>query len=158
MRRAQKARILNLEQMCRIALSNPVLISGGFDPIHPGHISYIQEASKLGNSLIVVVNGDSFLKLKKGKAFQTLDVRCEIVANIINVDYVVPYEAGKDMTVCGALEAIKPRIFANGGDRVSDNIPEHSVCENLGIEMVFGVGQEKVHSSSEILKRWESND
>lgn len=152
-----KAKIIDLWEAAELDLSNSTLISGGFDPIHPGHIDYIQAASKLGGPLIVVVNGDNFLTEKKGKPFQNLQTRSEIVASIINVDYVIPFEAfdPKDMSVCVALEYVRPKIFANGGDRKEDNIPEYSICDQLGIKMIFGVGGvDKVHSSSEILKNW----
>ena len=152
------AQIVTLEEFAdlRSGLGQVVAVSGGFDPIHPGHISNIIEAKKLGDSLVVIVNGDAFLKNKKGKSFQDLRTRCLIVSAIRGVDYVVPFEIDNDQTVCVALEIIRPDIFAKGGDRSSpEKMPEWEVCQRLGIEIMFGVGLDKEWSSSWFLKEWE---
>jgi len=128
-----------------------VAISGGFDPIHVGHIRYIREASKLGH-LIVIVNTDDFLLRKKGYVFMPLKERVEIIKAIKGVDEVVVC-IDKDQTVCETLRMLKPDIFAKGGDRTLDNIPERKVCEELGIEMVFNVGGGKIQSSSDLVER-----
>jgi len=124
-----------------------VAISGGFDPIHIGHIRMIQDAKKLGN-LIVFLNTDEWLKRKKGYIFMSWEERAEILLSIKGVKEV--YNAmDDDETVCKALDFYKPDIFANGGDRKVGNVPEYKVCESLGIEMVFGAGgNDKPQSSS----------
>ncbi len=127
-----------------------VAVSGGFDPIHIGHIRMIQEAKKLGDKLIVIVNGDSWLIRKKGFAFMKELERVEIVKALKDVDEVYIHRNSKDYHVNGALKKIHPHIFANGGDRKNiDDIPEAKVCRELGIEMIFNVGHGgKVQSSS----------
>lgn len=134
-----------------------VAVSGGFDPVHIGHVRMFQEAKKLGDYLIVIANNDNWLKLKKGYAFMPEEERKEIIEAFGCVDEVVLtfHEPGTtDMSVCKELEAIKPDIFANGGDRKADNIPEYEVCERLGIKMEFNVGHGgKVQSSSDLVKR-----
>ena len=131
-----------------------VMASGGFDPIHPGHVSYLMEASHFGE-LAVIVNGDWFLKQKKGSAFMDLDARCEVVSGIKGVTWVVPFEV-EDMTVNKALQMIHPDIFVKGGDRCdASSIPEWGICSQLGIEIRTGVGYDKKWSSSNYLKRWD---
>ncbi len=137
-----------------------VMVSGGFDPIHIGHIRYMQEAKKLGNKLIVVINNDNWLRLKKGSSFMPEKERKEIIEAIVGVDEVMISNHSKntkDMSVCREIEKIKPNIFANGGDRFADNIPEFKLCNNLKIKMVFNVGRGgKVRSSSDLLKEYSS--
>lgn len=140
----------------RDSLGRIIVVSGGFDPIHPGHISYIQEAKKLGDTLVVLINGDAFLRAKKGKPFQDLASRSRIVSSIEGVDLVVPFEIENDQTVSVALERLRPDIFAKGGDRCdASTIPEWDTCRNLDIEIVTGVGADKEWSSSKYLKDWE---
>lgn len=132
-----------------------IVTSGGYDPIHPGHISCIVDSKNYGDVLAVVVNGDWFLDYKKGKAFMDLATRCEVVSAIRGVDYVIPFEIENDQTVCKALEAIRPDVFTKGGDRIdASTIPEWETCQEHGIEIVTGVGDSKVHSSSNILEDW----
>jgi glycerol-3-phosphate cytidylyltransferase-like family protein len=126
-----------------------VCISGGVDPIHSGHINYIQEASKLGR-VIFILNSDKWLVRKKGYAFQTWSERASILRSIAGVSEVVKVD-DTDGSVCEALERIKPDFFANGGDRFADNIPEKQLCEKLGIEMIFNVGGGKSQSSSKLI-------
>ena len=152
------APILTLDEFAKIrpTLGRVVAVSGGFDPIHPGHISNIIEAKKLGETLVVIVNGDNFLRTKKGKEFQDLRTRCLIVSAISAADYVIPFEIEGDTTVSKALEVIHPTIFAKGGDRSSpEKMPEWELCQRLGIQIVFGVGLDKEWSSSWFLKEWE---
>src|SRR5665213_2635196 len=85
-----------------------VATSGGFDPIHPGHISSIQDSRAFGDVLVVIVNGDSFITAKKGRPFQDLETRCLIVSAIRGVDYVIPFEIENDMTVTVALRRLRP--------------------------------------------------
>jgi D-beta-D-heptose 7-phosphate kinase/D-beta-D-heptose 1-phosphate adenosyltransferase len=128
-----------------------VAVSGGFDPIHIGHIRYIQEASKLGK-VIIIANSDEFLLQKKGTIFMPLAERIEILMSIKGVDKVIP-AVDKDDTVCESLRLLKPDIFAKGGDKTIDNTPEWEVCRELGIEIVFGVGGEKMQSSSWLVNK-----
>lgn len=129
-----------------------VAVSGGFDPIHIGHIRYFKEAKKLGDKLIVILNSDQFLKRKKGYVFMPFKERKEIIKSIRYVDKVIKC-IDKDQTVCQTLKKLKPDIFANGGDRTIRNIPEKDVCQRLGIKMVFGVGGKKIQSSSWLIKK-----
>ena len=139
----------------RDSLGRIVCTSGGFDPIHPGHASCIIESKQYGDTLVVVVNGDNFLTAKKGKPFMDLDTRCHLVSCIRNVDYVIPFEIEDDQTVCEALRRIRPHIFTKGGDRTDySNIPEWSVCQEIGTEIVPQVGLSKAWSSSDFLKEW----
>lgn len=132
-----------------------VVVSGGFDPVHQGHIRLFKAAKELGDRLVVILNNDNWLLIKKGYVFMTQDVRAEILNAIRYVDevYITEHVAGdKDVSVCNAIRVIKPDIFANGGDRFKNNIPEVAVCEDLNVEMVFNVGGEKVASSSDLLQ------
>jgi D-beta-D-heptose 7-phosphate kinase/D-beta-D-heptose 1-phosphate adenosyltransferase len=139
----------------RDGLGRIVCTSGGFDPLHPGHATCIIESKQYGDTLVVVVNGDSFLQRKKGKPFMDLQTRCQIVSCLRDVDYVIPFEIEDDQTVCQALRLIRPHVFTKGGDRVDyTNIPEWQVCQELGIELVSQVGKSKLWSSSDFLKDW----
>lgn len=138
-----------------------VLITGGFDPIHSGHISYIQAAKKLGDLLIVGVNSDEWLTRKKGRNFMPMLERTSIIRNIKGVDFVIDFD-DKDNTAKHAIWMVRQSypqdqiIFANGGDRTSNNIPEMDSAET-NIEFVFGVGgEDKKNSSSWILEEWKS--
>jgi cytidyltransferase-like protein len=136
-----------------------IAASGGFDPVHPGHISYLIESKKLGDVLVVIVNGDAFLTTKKGKPFQNLQQRCSIVSALPGVDYVIPFEIDNDMTVGKALEIVRPHAFANGGDRSDKHtVPEWAICKKHNIEFVTGVGLEKKWSSSDLLSKWTKSD
>ncbi|MHA2108854.1 MAG: adenylyltransferase/cytidyltransferase family protein [Candidatus Hodarchaeales archaeon] len=134
--------------------NNIVMTSGGFDPIHIGHLKCIQESAKIAgdNVFVVIVNGDSFLKEKKGYSFMTIDERVEIISAIKGVDYVVVHEKPGDMTVCEPIEVLKPMLFTKGGDRNSfENVPESKVCMDVGCRVVFDVGGDKIQSSSELV-------
>lgn len=133
-----------------------VMTSGGFDPIHPGHISCIQESRKFGDIVVVAVNGDWFLQNKKGKAFQDMLTRAQIVSGLRGVDYVVTFDIEGDTTANEALRAIKPHIFTKGGDRLEPkDIPEWDTCQELGITVEFNVGADKQWSSSWFLSAWK---
>jgi D-beta-D-heptose 7-phosphate kinase/D-beta-D-heptose 1-phosphate adenosyltransferase len=139
----------------RPTLGRIVCTSGGYDPIHPGHATCIVESKKYGDTLVVVVNGDAFLRAKKGKAFQDLETRCAIVSCIRGVDFVVPFEIENDQTVCEALRRLRPHVFTKGGDRTDyTNIPEWAVCQEFGIQIVPQVGLDKKWSSSDFLREW----
>ena len=126
-----------------------VVVSGGFDPVHVGHIRYFRAAKQLGDELVVILNSDKFLMKKKGFVFLPFDERKEILEALACVDRVIPC-LDKDQTVCKTLEKLRPDIFANGGDRFLENIPEVDVCRRLGIEMIFNVGGKKIQSSSDL--------
>lgn len=137
-----------------------VVVSGGFDPIHSGHISMIRDAKKLGDKVIVAINSDAWLTRKKGQPFMSLDERACVVSNLRDVDDIEVGFDDSDGTVCDALRRIAIRnpndeiIFANGGDRGKDNVPEMSVP---GVKCVFGVGGDnKANSSSWILAEWKA--
>jgi cytidyltransferase-like protein len=125
-----------------------VCCSGGFDPIHKGHVEYIQSAAKLGNKLVVIANTDKFLLKKKGYVFMPFEERKYILEHIKGVSEVVDC-IDEDQSVSKTLEMIKPDIFAKGGDRNSGNIPEKEVCDKFGIKIVDGLG-DKVQSSSSL--------
>jgi len=129
-----------------------VCISGGFDPVHVGHLRMIREAKKLtcGGKLIVIVNSDDWLLRKKGYIFMPFVERREILMGFRGVDGVSSVD-DKDNTVCEALKRIHPDIFANGGDRKEGNVPEYQVCETMDIGMVYNVGGGKVQSSSNLV-------
>lgn len=141
----------------RPKLGKIVVTSGGFDPIHPGHISCIIGSKEYGDTVVVIVNGDAFLTSKKGRPFQNLETRSLIVSGISGVDYVIPFEIKNDQTVSKALEAIKPDVFTKGGDRVDPaSLPEWGTCEKYNIEVIFGVGEDKIWSSSQFLQEWDN--
>ena len=125
-----------------------VAISGYFDPIHVGHLEYINMAKKLGDKLVVIVNNNYQCELKKGKPFMDEKDRLTIVSNLKNVDEVF-LSTDKDKTVCASLEKIKPDIFANGGDRKNYEIPESVICKKYDIKIIDGLG-EKIRSSSDL--------
>ena len=135
-----------------------VMVSGGFDPIHIGHIRMFKEAKKLGDKLVVVVNNDNWINLKKGHGFMSAKDRAELISAFHEVDTVVISEhkkGTKDMSVCKEILKIKPDIFANGGDRKLHNVPEVDVCKKINCKMVFNIGRGgKIRSSSELLKKY----
>ena len=126
-----------------------IATSGYFDPLHIGHIELLQKAKALGGKLIVIVNNEKQTILKKGKEFMPFKERMEIIKAIKYVDEVFP-SIDEDRTVCKSLEAIKPHIFAKGGDRFSYEIPEAEICKKHNIEIIHGLG-EKIQSSSDLM-------
>lgn len=126
-----------------------IMVSGGFDPLHIGHLRMIKEAAQHGK-VIVVVNSDAWLLRKKGFIFMPFEERKEIIEGYTEVDRVEAVD-DSDGTVCEALWRLKPTYFANGGDRTSNNTPEMRVCQQLGIEMLWSVGGGKIQSSSEMV-------
>ena len=125
-----------------------VAVSGYFDPIHVGHLEFLKIAKSLGDKLVVIINSDYQADLKKGKSFMPEEDRLEIVQALRCVDEVF-LSIDKDKSVCKSLEHLKPDIFANGGDRSLEEIPETAVMKKYNIEMVDGLG-EKIRSSSDI--------
>ena len=128
-----------------------VMVSGGFDPVHAGHIRLIRAAAKHGD-VIVIANSDGWLFRKKGFVFMDFDARAEIL-NAIKGVIMVDSVDDADGTVCEAIYRHKPTYFANGGDRGRSNTPEQSVCEDLGVELLWGVGgDKKLASSSDLVE------
>ncbi|MEL0187022.1 MAG: adenylyltransferase/cytidyltransferase family protein [Flavobacteriaceae bacterium] len=138
---------------------NIIVVSGGFDPIHSGHIAYLKSAKRLGDMLIVALNSDEWLKNKKGMYFLPFTERKIILDNLLFVDKVIDFDDDDNGSAINALIKVKKMYpqekitFANGGDRNKNNIPEMSVD---GVDFVFSVGgDEKQNSSSWILKKWK---
>ena len=132
-----------------------IMVSGGFDPVHIGHIRMILDAAKHGD-VIVVANSDDWLFRKKGFVFMEFDQRAEILAAIKGVVKVSGVD-DTDGTVCEAIRRLKPDMFANGGDRRKNNTPEQDVCEELSVQMLWGVGgEDKANSSSDLVERVKS--
>ena len=152
------------ELKMHIDVLNEILVvtSGGFDPLHVGHLRCIQESAEIVRKkrnvkgkkvkLAVIVNGDGFLVRKKGKPFMSEAERLEIIAGIGGVDYVVPWDDGSQ-TVIGAISALKPLAFTKGGDRDSaSNVAEFDICNEIGCDVIFGVGGGKIQSSSWLIE------
>ena len=137
-----------------------ILISGGFDPIHSGHIKLITEASKHGN-VVVLLNSDEWLRNKKGKEFLPIEERKIIMLNIKGVIDVIEFDDSDQTCVEGIKKAKsifknKNIKFANGGDRNNNTTPEKEYCDNNDIKTLFGIGgNNKSNSSSWILKKWK---
>jgi cytidyltransferase-like protein len=135
-----------------------VIVTGGFDPLHSGHLAYFKSAKKLGDKLIVGLNSDKWLTRKKGRPFMPMSERFALVGSIEVVDEVVVYN-DDDNSSCDAIRLVKAQypdaeiIFANGGDRTKENIPEMVFDD---VKFVFGVGgSNKANSSSWILEEWK---
>ena len=134
-----------------------VMVSGGFDPVHAGHIRMIRHAAQYGD-VIIIANSDSWLWRKKGFVFMEYERRIEIL-NAIKGVILVDSVDDSDGTVCDAIRRHKPTYFANGGDRGKSNTPEQSVCEELGVQLLWGVGgEEKLQSSSDLAKKARNFD
>ena len=130
-----------------------VAVSGGFDPIHVGHVRMIQAAAEMGK-VVVIANSDEWLMRKKGYVFMPYEERQEVLYSIKGVVDVIEARDDDD-TVCQTLKKINPDIFANGGDRKEGNVPEYDLCEDMGIEMKFGVGgSDKPQSSSWLVEKF----
>ena len=148
-----------------------IVLSGGFDPVHKGHLRMFREASWLGHQVIIGLNSDEWLTRKKGKPFMEFEERKEILEGMKYINQVIPFDDSDD-TACDLIRKVHKIYesddydyaysdvghagmvdyhkiyFANGGDRTSDNVPEIPVCKELGIVMLWGVGGGKIQSSS----------
>ena len=138
-----------------------VLITGGFDPLHSGHIAYLKAAKELGDILVVGVNSDEWLSRKKGAPFMPYLERATILRNIVGVDFVIDFD-DSDGSAKHAIQMVRQSypqdkiIFANGGDRLPENIPEQDIDDD-NIEFHFGIGGfKKSNSSSWILQEWKA--
>jgi cytidyltransferase-like protein len=136
-----------------------VVVSGGFDPVHSGHISLLNHADHLGDHVVVGLNSDAWLERKKGRAFMPWRERMTVLDNLHMVGEVIAFD-DSDGTACNAIQQVREKypnnkiIFANGGDRTSKNIPEMVFDD---VEFVFGVGgEDKANSSSWILEEWKA--
>ena len=130
-----------------------VMVSGGFDPVHVGHIRMIREAAEYGD-VIVIANSDNWLHRKKGFVFMEFEKRSEILSAIKGVILVDSVD-DTDGTVCEAIRRHNPVYFANGGDRGKTNTPEQDVCEELGVELLWGIGGDyKADASSTLVNRF----
>ena len=127
-----------------------IVVSGGFDPIHIGHLRMMKEASTHGK-LTVIINSDDWLRRKKGYVFMPFEERAELISELTCVDKVIMAKDA-DRTVCESLRELRPDIFANGGDRGISTTPEARLCKELGIELMYDVGGGKVRSSSKLVK------
>ncbi len=141
-------------------MSDIILVSGGFDPIHSGHIKLISEAS-LHGKVVVLLNSDAWLRRKKGKEFLPINERKIIMQSIKNVIDVLEFDDTDKSCIDGIKKAIKKyknyKIkFANGGDRDNKNTIELKFCKDNNVETLWGIGgEDKVNSSSWILKKWK---
>ena len=131
-----------------------IVLSGGFDPVHKGHLRMFRQASWLGHQVIVGLNSDDWLTRKKGQPFMEFEERREILEAFRYINQVISFDDSDD-SACDLLEKVNSMYdtdhkiyFANGGDRGKDNVPEVDVCKELGVIMLWGVGGEKIQSSS----------
>ena len=145
-------------------IKNIIIVSGGFDPVHKGHIRMFREAANFGANVIVGLNSDDWLTRKKGKPFMKWEERAEILESCKFVNQVIPFDDSDDT----ASDAIK-RVFdmynadssdyniylANGGDRKLGNVPELDICRELDVVMLWNFGGGKIQSSSDLTKNWE---
>jgi len=140
-------------------MNKTVVVSGGFDPLHSGHVAYLEAAAKLGNRLVVGVNSDAWLIVKKKRFFMPLKERLSVIRAMRCVDVAMSFD-DSDGSALKLIEAVKSKypedkiVFANGGDRTASNIPEMAATD---VEFVFGVGgSNKQNSSSWLLQNWQA--
>ena len=145
-------------------IKNVIIVSGGFDPVHKGHIRMFREAANLGAQVVVGLNSDEWLTRKKGKPFMGWDERAEILESCKFVNQVIPFDDSDD-TANNAIERTLSKYssqhnfyFANGGDRGKGNVPELDVCKNLNVVMLWGIGGGKIQSSSWLTNNSEKKE
>ncbi|MBE6448958.1 MAG: cytidyltransferase [Alphaproteobacteria bacterium] len=138
------------------------IVSGGFDPIHEGHIEMIKASADASDGVIVLANSDDWLCRKKGKNFHSMKTRMAILNNLKGVIDVLEFDDSDNSASDGIRKARAKYpndnlVFANGGDRGKDNIPEGPACKECDVDLVFGVGgSNKANSSSWILNKWNN--
>ena len=144
---------------------NVIIVSGGFDPVHKGHMRMFREAANLGANVVVGLNSDEWLTRKKGKPFMGWDERAEILECCKFVNQVLPMDDSDDTAsdiifkVCKLYNNEDFNIyFANGGDRKVGNVAELSTCKRLKVVMLWGIGGGKIQSSSDLTTNWESDN
>lgn len=142
-------------------MSTYYIVSGGFDPLHEGHIEMIKASAENSDGVILLLNSDDWLCRKKGKNFMSFKTRASVCGYLKNVIDVIAFD-DSDNSASDGIRKVREKypndvlVFANGGDRTKSNIPEGSVCEELGVLLAFGVGGEnKANSSSWILNDWK---
>ena len=143
-------------------IRNVIIVSGGFDPVHKGHIRMFREAANLGHQVIVGLNSDDWLSRKKGKPFMKWEERAEILECCKFINQVLPID-DDDETACDIIKQVHKLFkdknyklyFANGGDRGKGNVPELDVCKDLNVVMLWGIGGGKIQSSSDLTANWE---
>lgn len=130
-----------------------IAVSGGFDPVHPGHIAMFDDAATFGK-VIVLLNSDEWLKRKKGYVFMSFEERKKVIESFRNVSCVLP-AMDNDDSVCESLKNLNGIIhfFGNGGDRRANNTPEAEVCARLNIKIIYGLGGNKIASSSDLVTK-----
>ena len=138
-------------------MSKIVAVSGGFDPLHRGHIEHLKEAKELGDKLIIILNKDQFLLKKKGSVFMPYEDRREILRSLGFVDDIIPC-IDEDETVCKTLTQLKPDIFAKGGDWDNKEIPEIKICEELNIQVLKSVGKTIISNPQPLSTSQEKKD
>tara|TARA_A100001011_G_C14320943_1_gene850589 strand:+ start:10332 stop:10775 length:444 start_codon:yes stop_codon:yes gene_type:complete len=139
-----------------------IILSGGFDPVHIGHLRMFKAAKKLNATVVVGVNSDLWLSRKKGKAFMKQSERIEILEGFKYVDFVKTFDDNDDSAcdlikkVIGLYESKKDVkiFFGNGGDRTARTTPEMEFCKNNQIDMIWGLGGGKIQSSSDLIKNY----
>lgn len=131
--------------------SRIVVCSSGFmDPLHAGHIEYLERSKALGDIHVVIVNNDHQAMLKKGTPFMPAAERLKIIRSLRCVDFAI-IAIDTDRSVCETLKAIRPHIFTNGGDQTNEGVPEAVVCKAMNIQMIDNLG-EKIDSSSKLIE------
>ena len=130
------------------------LVSGGFDPVHVGHLRMFKDAKKMADKVVVLLNNDEWLIKKKGKPFMKEEERAEIISGLRGVDAVVIWDDGTQNCI-GAIELLRPSLFTKGGDRAApEDIAEWDVCNEVGCRVQFNVGGGKIQSSSWLLENF----
>jgi len=156
----------NFRVLVRSPEKRVVLVTGGFDPLHSGHLAYFKAAKALGDTLVVGINSDSWLKRKKGRSFYSWNERFQLIKNLEMVDYVIEFNDDENNSINAIKQSTQTFpgakiIFANGGDRTAENIPEMGLLDDErykdNLEFVFSVGGDnKMNSSSWILEEWKA--
>lgn len=141
-----------------------VIVTGGWDPLHSGHVAYLASAARLGDFLVAGINSDDWLTRKKGTFFLPFLERYVILSNLRMVDRAIGFndKDGSAIDCIRQVRAMFPEeelLFANGGDRTSENIPEQIIADELNVTFIFGIGgNTKMNSSSDILNRWKKEN